>query len=101
MAGPVVGPIVGSFVTASHLGWRWTAWITLIVSSFFGILGLLTVPETFVPVLMKRKAEKLRHETKNWAIHAEIDEVPISIRTLFEKYFSKPWVMLFQEPIVR
>jgi multidrug resistance protein len=98
--GPVAGPIVGEFIVASYLGWRWTAWITLIVSAFFGILGLLFIPETFAPVLLKRKAERLRHETKNWAIHAPIDEHPVTIRFIFERYFTKPWVMFVQEPIV-
>ena len=25
--GPVIGPISGSFITASSLGWRWTMWV--------------------------------------------------------------------------
>jgi DHA1 family multidrug resistance protein-like MFS transporter len=91
---------VGEYVTASHLGWRWTAWLTLIISAFFGILGLLTVPETYAPVLLKWRAEKIRHETKNWAVHSELDETPIHARSLLEKYFAKPWVMIVQEPIV-
>jgi DHA1 family multidrug resistance protein-like MFS transporter len=91
--GPVAGLVAGEFITKSHLGWRWTAWITLIMAVFIGIIGLLTVPETFAPVLLKRKAEKLRHETKNWALHATIDETPIHARSLLEKYFSKPWTV--------
>lgn len=70
------------------------------MAAFFGIVGLATFPETYAPVLLKRKAEKMRHETKNWAVHAQLDEQPIHMRALFEKYFSKPWVMLAQEPIV-
>ena len=98
--GPTMGPIVGEFLTKSSLGWRWTAWITIILSAFFGIIGFLFVPETFEPVLHKRKAEQLRHQTKNWALHAKMDENPVHVRALIEKYFSKPFVMLFQEPIV-
>ncbi len=37
--GPVAGPIAGEFITKSYLGWRWTAWITMIVSAFFGIVA--------------------------------------------------------------
>lgn len=98
--GPIAGPIVGEFITRSYLGWRWTAWITLIMAVFFGVLGWFTFPETYAPVLLKRKAEKMRHETRNWAIHALLDEQPVHVRALFEKYFSKPWVMLAREPIV-
>ncbi len=98
--GPIAGPIVGEFITQSYLGWRWTAWITLIMSAFFGLLGLFTVPETYAPILLKRKAERMRHDTRNWALHATIDESPVHMQALFEKYFSKPWIMLIQEPIV-
>ncbi|KAF8861676.1 MFS general substrate transporter [Acephala macrosclerotiorum] len=99
--GPIAGPIVGEFIVKNeNMGWRWTAWITLIMSAFFGVIGLFTFPETYAPVLLKRKAEKMRHETKNWAIHAQLDEKPVHLRALFEKYFSKPWVMLAQEPIL-
>jgi hypothetical protein len=72
----------------------------LIIAAVLGVIGLLIVPETFEPVLHKREAEGLRHETKNWALHAKMDEEPLHARVLFEKYFSKPLVMLVQEPIV-
>ncbi|KAG4429786.1 hypothetical protein IFR05_014736 [Cadophora sp. M221] len=98
--GPIAGPIVGEFITSSYLGWRWTAWITLIMSAFFGIVGLFTIPETYAPILLKRKAERMRHETQNWALHSQIDERPVHLKALVEKYFMKPWVMLFREPIL-
>lgn len=99
--GPIAGPIVGEFVTKNeNLGWRWTAWLTLIMAGFFGAIGWFTFPETYAPVLLKRKAERIRFETRDWAVHASLDEQPVNLRNLFEKYFSKPWVMLAQEPIV-
>lgn len=48
--GPTLGPIIGTYITDS-LGWRWTAWITLLMAAFFGIPAYLVVPETYVPVL--------------------------------------------------
>jgi DHA1 family multidrug resistance protein-like MFS transporter len=98
--GPIAGPIAGEYITRSYLGWRWTAWLTLIISMAAGIFGFIVVPETFAPVLLQQKAERLRHETKNWALHAPLDEHPINIKTLTQKYFFKPLVMLVQEPIV-
>ena len=91
--GPVAGPVAREFITKSSLGWRWTAWITLIIAIFIGIIGLFLVPKMFAPVLLKRKAERLRHETNNWALHAIIDEIPIHARSLLEKYFAKPWIV--------
>lgn len=36
-----VGPIIGGFITMSYLGWRWNAYITLIISFFFCIIGFI------------------------------------------------------------
>jgi MFS family permease len=62
--GPVAGPIVGGFITMSYLGWRWTAWITLIMAALFWTIGLIFVPETYAPVLLQRRAKRIRYETK-------------------------------------
>lgn len=88
--GPTMGPIVGEFITKSSLGWRWTAWITLIIAAFLGTIGLFMVPETFEPVLHKRKAERLRHETKNWALHAKMDEEPVHPEHYSKSTFPNP-----------
>lgn len=46
----------------------------MILGAVFGIIGWLTVPETYVPVLLKRKALRLRLETRNWAFHSKLEE---------------------------
>ena len=54
--GPTIGPIAGSYITESSLGWRWTAWITLILAAVVGIPSWFLVPETYAPVLRRRAA---------------------------------------------
>ncbi|KAF7596234.1 hypothetical protein BBP40_002767 [Aspergillus hancockii] len=98
--GPVLGPIVGGFVTMSHLGWRWTQWLTLIFALFFVLVYFFTVPETYGPVLLSRRAAKRRQETRNWALHALADERHINPRDIGRVYLLKPWIMLLQEPIL-
>ena len=49
-AGPTLGPIIGTFVT-ENIGWRWTAWITLIMAGCLGPVAFMLVPETYGPVL--------------------------------------------------
>ena len=94
-------PQVGSLVSnAEHLGWRWTQWITLIIATFFGLLTLLVVPETYAPVLLSRRAKRLRHETGNWALHAAHEERKINLREIADKYLSRPARMFVQEPIL-
>ncbi|KAL9063863.1 MAG: hypothetical protein Q9161_009236 [Pseudevernia consocians] len=98
--GPVAGPIVGGFITKSYLGWRWTAWITLIMAAFFGILAWFICAESYTPVLLQRKAAKIRFETKNWAIHAPADENQVNMKEIINKYLFRPFVMMALEPIL-
>ncbi|RDW72927.1 hypothetical protein BP6252_06834 [Coleophoma cylindrospora] len=99
-AGPVAGPVIGSFITESYLGWRWTAWITLIMSVFFSLLALITTPETFEPTLLRWKAQRLRHETQDWSLHAKSEEQNIDMNSLLTKYLTKPMRMIAKEPIL-
>lgn len=94
--GPVFGPILGGFVTDSHLGWRWTAWLTLIIAALFGLIGLVVIPETSASKILQTRAKQLRYETKNWALHAKADEDRISLKSIVNVYLMRPWIMLVQ-----
>lgn len=98
--GPVAGPVMGGFITQSYLGWRWTAYMTAIMGAFFGTLGIFGIPETAHARLLQNRAAKLRHETKNWAIHAKADETPIDFYRIVSVYLMRPFQMLVQEPIL-
>lgn len=74
--------------------------ITVIMGAAFGSLALLTVPETFGPVILKRRAQKLRFETKDWALHAKIEEGQTSFNDILHKYIFRPAQMITQEPIL-
>ncbi|KAK3644006.1 hypothetical protein LTR56_009858 [Elasticomyces elasticus] len=99
-SGPVAGPIIGGFVVQSHLGWRWTQWLTLIMAALFGSIGLFVIPETSAARILQTRAKRLRYETKNWALHAKADENRITVRTILTVYLIRPFVMLAQEPIL-
>ena len=98
-AAPTVGPIVGEF-TVRSIGWRWTMWLPVIFGLAIWVVALPTVSETFAPLLLQRKAARLRYETKNWALHSKRDEQPITYGYLARKYGVKPFQMLIQEPIL-
>ena len=98
--GPIAGPIMGGFMTMSYLGWRWTAWITLIMGAFFGTVAFFVCSESYTPVLLSRKAAKIRFETRNWAIHAPHDEHQVDMREIVNKYLIRPFKMLVLEPIL-
>jgi len=98
--GPTLGPIIGSFLTQSYLGWRWTAWITLIMAAFLGTIAVFAYPESYAPRLLQLRAKKLRFETKNWAIHAQVDEQQVSFKSIVAKFLGRPFAMIFKEPIL-
>lgn len=60
----------------------------------------MIVPETYAPVLLQRKATRLRKETRNWALHSMLDEHQPTMSEIFFKYFLRPFEMLFLEPIL-
>lgn len=98
--GPVLGPIVGGFLGETE-GWRWVEGLMAIFTGVFWILGLLLLPETYPPVLLRRRAEKLSKMTgKVYRSRGEIQQGKTSLGQLFKTSLSRPWILLFREPIV-
>ncbi|KAI5366701.1 putative major facilitator superfamily, MFS transporter superfamily [Septoria linicola] len=97
--GPVLGPIFGNLATRSF-GWRSTAWITMIAGGLLGLLAFICTPETSEPILLKRKARKLRLATSDWSLHAKSEENAADLRYFLRKYLTKPMRMLILEPIL-
>ena len=98
--GPVIGPIVGGFV-GQTVGWRWIQGVMAIFTGFLWIVGTLLLPETYPPVILRRRAEKLSKMTgKVYKSKGEIQNGTTSIAEIFKTSLSRPWILLFREPIV-
>ncbi|GIC85370.1 MFS transporter [Aspergillus udagawae] len=99
--GPLVAPFVGGFtVMNSSLGWRWTAYIPGILGGAVLLLLVVFLEETYQPVILARKADRLRRETGNWSLHAKHDELRLDARTILTEYLALPLKMLVLDPIV-
>ncbi|OQO09920.1 hypothetical protein B0A48_04275 [Cryoendolithus antarcticus] len=97
--GPAIGPLVGGFLSDA-LGWRWLYWIQLILSGAIYVLMTFTVPETYAPTILSKRAKKLRKETGDSKYVTEQD---IDLRPLKERlrvFLIRPFQLLFLEPIV-
>ena len=97
--GPAIGPLVGGFLS-DDLGWRWLYWIQLILSGTVWFLITFTVPETYAPTLLARRAKKLRASTGDDKFVTEAD---LDLRPLLERlrlFLIRPFQLLFLEPIV-
>ncbi|KAA1473236.1 MFS general substrate transporter [Dentipellis sp. KUC8613] len=97
-AGPVLGPIVGGFV-GETIGWRWIMWINMIFSGVMTFL-MIFVPETYAPVLLKRRAKKMRDETGDPSYVTEQEIFPRPFSDLIVETLVRPFEMLATEPIL-
>ena len=99
VGGPTIGPFVGSLCVV-HLGWRWTEYIEAMWVAAVIAFGLFFMPEVYSPVLLKRKAQRLREETgddRYWHPH---ESQKINLNNIVTKYLSRPLRMLLTEPMI-
>lgn len=97
--GPAIGPLVGGFLSDAS-GWRWLYYIQIIMAGVVYILITFTVPETYAPTILARRAKKLREETKN---DRHVTEQDLDLRPLSERlriFLLRPFQLLFTELIV-
>lgn len=98
--GPVLGPIVGGFV-GETVGWRWVEGVMAIFTGVLWIIGMILIPETYPPVLQRRRAAKLSKMTgKVYKSRGDVDQGPTTFAHVFKASLMRPWVLLFREPIV-
>lgn len=99
VGGPTLGPIIGSALTVK-VSWRWTMYLEAIVAFASVLLTFFCMPEMYAPVLLKRKAQRLRKETGNTAYHHPHEDTKLDFNSIVTKHLSRPLRMLFTEPMV-
>jgi hypothetical protein len=58
------------------------------------LLDVVFIQESYVPILLARKAAQLRLSTGNWALHAEWEENPVGLKDIAIKFGLRPLQML-------
>ncbi|KAK6064480.1 Polyamine transporter 3 [Seiridium cupressi] len=96
--GPLLGPIVAGFCS-EYIGWRWAFRIALI---FAGVscLSLFWLPETYAPVLLARRARKIRKENPGVEAYAAAELERRGFKQLTTVILTRPIRMLCTELIV-
>ena len=71
---------------------------------FTGVLwlfGAITIPETYAPVLLQKRAKELSNlNGKVYISILEKKQGKVKPAAAFKKALSRPWALLFLEPIV-
>ncbi|CBQ67414.1 probable mfs-multidrug-resistance transporter [Sporisorium reilianum SRZ2] len=97
--GPALGPIIGGFLGETH-GWKWVIGFLAIFSGVTTVIAVFTMPETYAPVLLRWRAEKLAKVTGS-AYICKLDKGrDLRLTTQFKGVLLRPWLLLFYEPIV-
>ncbi|KAJ0166414.1 putative transporter [Colletotrichum tanaceti] len=98
--GPLIGPIVSGF--SSPVSWRWPFWIAGIIAAC-GLPLVLTLPETYAPVLHNKAAKRQIERNKSadgkqrqQQQQQQLELKPFEVR----KIFLRPMKLLFTEPIL-
>lgn len=98
--GPVIGPIASSFLGMKE-GWRWVEGMMAIFSGVAWIFATVLVPETYPPVLLRKRAQALSKLTgKVYMSRQDKEQGKITASEAFATNLKRPWILLFCEPIV-
>jgi multidrug resistance protein len=94
--GPLIGPVASGFVGV--VSWRWAFWIALIIAGATWPL-LLLLPETYGPVILKRRAQRLRKERNTSNIVAVSELETRDLHELVIVVLARPLRMIFTDAV--
>ncbi|KIV89027.1 hypothetical protein PV10_08645 [Exophiala mesophila] len=98
--GPTFSPWIAGFLGQSE-GWRWVMGLLTIFSGVLWILGTVFVPETYGPIILRKRVAILAQKTgKVYALQGDKEKGTPSLGAVLSTALLRPWILLFREPIV-
>jgi len=95
--GPALAPLISGFL--GTISWRWPFWFQLIFAGATAI-PVAFLPETFAPVLLMKRAARLRKETGSNKIIAPVELEDQSLKHTFAIILTRPAKLFIYEEIV-
>ncbi|KAL6916908.1 hypothetical protein ACHAPO_006749 [Fusarium lateritium] len=100
IAAPVIAPIASGWIVQNErLGWRWTNWVTLIISGAAFLIAFFFLPETYFPLLLAWKAKELRRATGDQRYISNHEQQP-SFWEQLGKTLPLPATFFRTEPVI-
>ena len=92
--GTACGPLIGGFIVALNGGWRWTQWMTdiLTVGAYLFAIGM---PETYPREIQRRRAKRTGKP-----LQLAPAQSGVTLRDMAFVTLVQPLVMIVSEPIV-
>ncbi|OUT23972.1 hypothetical protein CAS74_000348 [Pichia kudriavzevii] len=97
--GPVIGPLVGGFISRYDGRISLIFWVNFAFAGLMWLVGSL-IPETYAPVILKKKAKRLRKETGNEKIMTEQEAAGLSLKELVQTCLYRPLKFAITEPVL-
>ncbi|GAB1213578.1 hypothetical protein ATERTT37_002728 [Aspergillus terreus] len=100
LCGPTIGPIIGGFL-GSGAGWRWVEGFLAALAGVIWLCMIVFLPETYAPVLLRRRAAKLSQLTGQvYCSKLDIERGQVKLSKTLSTALSRPWLLMLREPIV-
>lgn len=98
-SGPVFGGIVNGFISVDSGRYDLMVWVNM---AFAGVMWIMlaTIPESYAPVILKLRANRLRKETGNDKIMTEQEASPLSFAEILNDNLYRPLRFIIDEPVL-
>ncbi|QWU90053.1 hypothetical protein CA3LBN_004411 [Candidozyma haemuli] len=98
-SGPVFGGIVNGFISVDTGRYDLMVWVNM---AFAGVMwiAMAFIPETYAPVILKKRAQRLRKETGNNRIMTEQEATPMTFSEMLNNNLYRPIKFCWQEPVL-
>ncbi|AAS53693.1 AFR322Cp [Eremothecium gossypii ATCC 10895] len=97
--GPVFAPLINGFIAVRTERLDLIFWVNMALAGAVWLLVAL-VPETYAPIILKRRAEKLRKLTGNQNIMTEQEAQGLSLSAMVQTCLLRPLYFIFTEPVL-
>ncbi|KAJ5537827.1 hypothetical protein N7494_007306 [Penicillium frequentans] len=96
--GPALGPVVAGFLELKE-DWRWSFYVLLWLGGATAII-MLTIPETYAPIILYTKAKRIREAKIPGYEHvrAAVEDNDRTLLAIYKVALTRPWIILF-DPI--